>query len=73
MREIKKGCLNFLKERKQDKIQGWRNRLLNNVEKEVLIKAVITSIPTYAMNDFGLTSIWCAEINAMISTFWWGQ
>lgn len=27
----------YLKERIHDKIQGWRNRLLNNVGKEILI------------------------------------
>lgn len=48
----RRDALNYLKERISDKIQGWRNRLLNNVGKEVLIKAVITAIPSYAMSVF---------------------
>lgn len=48
----RKESLNYLKERIQDKMHGWQNRLLNNARKEVLIKSVITSIPTYAMNVF---------------------
>lgn len=61
----RRDALNVFKERIWSKIMGWRNKLLNNVGKEVLIKAVITSIPTYAMNFFRLPSTWCAEINAM--------
>lgn len=62
----------FLKEIIIQKLQGWKNRLLNNAGREVLIKPVITSIPTCAMNVFQLPSTWCAEINTMISRFWWG-
>lgn len=65
--------MNFIKERVQIKIPGWRNKLLNNAEKEVMIKSVITSIPTYAMSVFKLSITLCAEINAMIARFWWGQ
>lgn len=46
--------------------------MLNNAGKEVLIKSVITLIPTYAMHVFRLILTWCSEINAMIARFWWG-
>lgn len=65
--------MNFIKERIRDKINGWRNKLLNNAGKDVLIKAVVTSIPTYAMSIFQLPKTWCAEINAIIAKFWWGS
>lgn len=38
----------------------------------MLIKVVITTIPTYAMSVFTLPKSWCFEINAMIVEFWWG-
>lgn len=53
------------------KILGWRTKLLNNAEKEVLIKTVITTIPTYAMSVFQITKSWCKKINTIISRFWW--
>lgn len=65
----KRDAMNFIKDRIKDKIKGCRNKLLNNVGKEVLI----TSISTYAMSIFQLSKIWCAEINGIIARFWWGE
>lgn len=47
-------ALRFLKERIVNKLQGWRSKLLNNAGKEVLIKAVISAIPTFSMSVFKL-------------------
>lgn len=69
----KRDAMNFIKDRIREKMNGWRNNLLNNAGREVLIKAVVTSIPTYAMSIFQLPKTWCAEINAMIARFWWGS
>lgn len=57
----KKEVLDYLKERIQNKIQGWRAKLLNNAGNEVLIKAIITTIPTYAMSVFKLPNTWYVE------------
>lgn len=69
----RRDALSYLKKRIRQKLQGWKNWLLNNAVREVLIKSIITSIPTYAMNVFQLPSTWCVEINTMISRFWWAQ
>lgn len=61
-----------MKERIRDKLQSWRNQILNNVGKEVLIKSVITVIPAYVMCVFKLPTSWCEEINFMIVKFSWG-
>lgn len=47
-------AMHFIKEKVQFRIDGWRNNLLNNEGKEVMIKSLITSIPTYAMSVFKL-------------------
>ena len=63
----------FLKDRVWKKIQGWKGKLLSRVGKEVLIKAVAQSIPTYTMGVFQLPVKLCNELNAMCAKFWWGQ
>ena len=56
-----------------EKIQGWKIKLLSKAGKEVLIKAVIQSMPTYAMSVFDLTKMLCDEISSMIGRFWWAN
>ena len=63
----------FLKERVWKKIQGWKGKLLSKAGKEVFIKAVAQSIPTYTMGVFQLPMKLCNELNMMCARFWWGQ
>lgn len=42
----------YLRDRIWRRIQGWGERTLSSAGKEVLIKAVLQSIPTYIMSCF---------------------
>lgn len=66
-------ALNYLKDRISSKITSWRNKMLNNAGKDVLIKSVVTTLPTYVMSVFKLPISWCDEINSMVAKFWWGR
>ncbi|KAK9670180.1 hypothetical protein RND81_13G183600 [Saponaria officinalis] len=61
-----------LKERMWNKLQGWKEKLLSKAGKEVLIKAVIQSIPNYMMSIFRLPGELVDELHGMIARFWWG-
>ena len=50
----KKVSLNFIKERVWSKLQGWKEKLLSQAGREVLLKAVVQAIPTFAMSCFNL-------------------
>lgn len=69
----KKASFNYIKERVWRKLQGWEGKLLSQAGREVLIKAVIQAIPTYAMGCFKLPLGLCNEIEVMVRKFWWGQ
>ena len=55
----------FIKERVWKKMQGWKGKLLSRASKEVLIKAVAQSIPTFLIGVFQLLGKLCDELDAM--------
>ena len=54
------------------KLQGWKENLLSQAGKEVLIKSIIQAIPTYTMNCFKLPRGLIKELEVLIRKFWWG-
>uniref|UniRef100_A0A2N9FDK7 Reverse transcriptase domain-containing protein n=1 Tax=Fagus sylvatica TaxID=28930 RepID=A0A2N9FDK7_FAGSY len=66
-------CFSQIKERIWSKVKGWKEKLLSQAGREVLIKAVVQAIPTYTMNCFKLPVTLCIEIEGIIRRFWWGQ
>ncbi|XP_075665535.1 uncharacterized protein LOC142635224 [Castanea sativa] len=69
----RKASLNYIKERVWNKLQGWKERLLSQAGREVLLKAVMQVIPTYAMSCFKLPVALCEDIEKLIRKFWWGE
>ena len=47
--------------------------LLSRARKEILIKAMVQSIPTYTMSVFQLPMKLCDELDNLCAKFWWGQ
>ncbi|XP_073355407.1 uncharacterized protein [Aegilops tauschii subsp. strangulata] len=60
--QARKKIFEYLKDRIWQKIQGWQERLLSKMGKDVLIKACAQAIPTFAMSCFDLTKSLCEEI-----------
>ncbi|XP_071683374.1 uncharacterized mitochondrial protein AtMg00310-like [Lolium perenne] len=61
----------YLKDRIWKRIQGWMERMLSKVGKEILIKACAQAIPIFAMTCFDITKGLCDDINSMICRHWW--
>ncbi|KAK6115460.1 hypothetical protein DH2020_007729 [Rehmannia glutinosa] len=55
------------------KLQGWKERHLSQAGKEILIKSIIQSIPTFAMSCFKLPDIILDDIQKMATNYWWGS
>ncbi|XP_072094057.1 uncharacterized protein [Arachis hypogaea] len=62
-------ALAWLEERIDNKIEGWKERLLNQAGKETLIKAVIQAIPSYTMSIVLLPKNFCQRIGSKVARF----
>lgn len=58
----KKLKFRYLIEKVQERLKGWSRKIYSAGEKEILIKSVIQSIPTYVMACFRIPKLICDEI-----------
>lgn len=65
--------LDWIKERVVSKLQGWREGLLNQASKEVLITSVIQAIPSYAMAMVKFPITFCKKLCSAVARFWWSS
>ena len=54
------------------KIEGWRAKTLSQAGRLVLIKAVVATVPSYAMSTFLLPKSLCRKLDNMFKNFWRG-
>jgi hypothetical protein len=62
-----------IKDRVCKRLDGWKERFLLQAGKEVLIKAVVQAISTFSMSVFRLPKSLCANLNSLMSRFWWSS
>ena len=62
-----------LKQRVENKLLSWKEKLLTSAGKKILIKAVTRVVPSYTMSYFLLPNKLCNDFQRMIRQFWWGQ
>lgn len=53
-------------------MQGWKEKLLSQAGREVLIRLVIQAILTYTMSGFNLPKGLVKELEVLIWKLWWG-
>ena len=55
------------------KLSAWKQGILTQAGREVMIKSVASAIPVYTMQCFLIPKKVCDEVNAAMAKFWWGQ
>lgn len=68
----RKQILNYLVGNVRRKISGWKENVLSQAGREVLIKSVAQAMPTYAMSCFKLPYGVLESIKSLVRKFWWG-
>ncbi|XP_074314569.1 uncharacterized protein LOC141649788 [Silene latifolia] len=69
----KKVLTDILRDKLSKCLQGWRGKILSRAGKEVLLKAVANSLPTYVMIIFKIPANFYDELRTMMSRFWWNH
>ncbi|BBN67416.1 Ribonuclease H-like superfamily protein [Prunus dulcis] len=65
----KKEALQFVKEKLLRKLSGWKQSLLSQAGREVLIKAVAQAVPNYLMGVFLIPKTFCTKMESEIANF----
>ncbi|XP_074303766.1 uncharacterized protein LOC141638258 [Silene latifolia] len=60
-----------VREKLSRKLQEWHGKLFTKTGREVLIKVVAQSIPTYAMSIFKLPKGFSDNLRSIVSLLWW--
>ncbi|XP_075665344.1 uncharacterized protein LOC142635008 [Castanea sativa] len=63
----------FVVERVQNKLVGWKSKCLSSARRLVLIKAAVSSIPEYNMQCNKLPTKTCEDVNKLTRDFLWGS
>ncbi|OMO94054.1 reverse transcriptase [Corchorus capsularis] len=71
--KTKYGVMAYVKERMIAKLKGWKEKFLPMGGKEILIKAVACTMPTYVMSVFKIPKRVCKEMQSAVANYWWGQ
>ncbi|GAU39132.1 hypothetical protein TSUD_23110 [Trifolium subterraneum] len=69
----RKSTFSFIKDRIWKKINSWSSKCLSQAGREILIKSVLQTIPSYIMSIFLIPSSVIDDIEKMLNSFWWGQ
>lgn len=72
MGRSKQNTFKALKEKFDNKLLGWKEKLLSQAGKEIFIKSIAQAIPIYTMSVFKLPDSY-DDLTRMIHRFWWCQ
>ena len=57
----------------QNKLQGWKAKLLSQAGRTTLISSVLQSLPLYTFSCFRIPDSVCPKLDEIVRCFWWGH
>jgi hypothetical protein len=73
LNRAKSSSFQELIEKIQNRVAGWKTKLLSQAARTTLISNVASSIPSYTMSSLILPKTTCNKINSSLRGFWWGS
>jgi hypothetical protein len=70
---MKKGKFQPLKSKFTKRASDWVEKYMTGAAKEIMVKAVLQSLPTYAMGIFRFPAGLVDDLSQVIRNFWWGD
>lgn len=67
----KHAIFQIIRDRVWQKLQGWKEILFSKAGKEILLNAMVQTIPSYSMSCFKLPDSLIKDIQRLIRRFWW--
>ncbi|GAA0139843.1 hypothetical protein LIER_01312 [Lithospermum erythrorhizon] len=63
----------YIIRRVEERVRGWKGKLLSQVGKKVLIKSITSAIPNYVINYFQLLRGTIDNLNSVMAKFYWAS
>ena len=63
----------FLVDKLQSKLQGWKASLLSQAKRTTLIASVLQTLPLYTFSYFKVPKTICKKMDSIVNAFWWGH
>ncbi|KAK4389823.1 putative ribonuclease H protein [Sesamum angolense] len=69
----KRELFSYVRTRVWQRVSGWKEKMLSQAGKEILIKLIVQSIPSYCMSCFKLPDSLLREIESIAANFFWSN
>lgn len=63
--------MGFIKDRLQNRLNGWYAKNLSQGGKEILLKSIAMTLPVYAMKCFKLPKNTLKKLSSVMLEYWW--
>lgn len=60
-----------LQEKITKRVMGQKDKFISKAEREILVKMVAQTIPTYSMGIFKILKALCDTMNSTLAKYWW--